>query len=66
MIQFNGLISVDGSWSEWGVWGTCNRYTGKKERKRTCTNPKPFKGGKPCPGSDKEEDMCQGKIIYQF
>merc|ERR1719312_1353044 len=49
--------AVDGEWSQWGSFGVCDA-NGKKQRKRSCTNPAPINGGKPCSGSSKDEVSC--------
>ena len=51
---------MNGGWSQWGSFGSCNT-NGKKKRARTCTNPTPLNGGKECPGSDNDEKACPGK-----
>lgn len=42
----------NGGWSLWGSWGTCSATCGNgwQQRTRTCTNPRPRKGGKFCDG----------------
>ena len=67
---------VDGNWSDWKDWSDCPVTCGggAQERSRTCTNPPPQFGGKPCPGESEEtrscnEDPCPSKtfrltIIY--
>ena len=53
---------LDGAWSDWDKWSDCNFQTGKKERQRTCSNPVPINGGKPCAGNDKEQESCPGSF----
>lgn len=48
---------VDGGWSAWGPWSIC--IEGWQKRTRTCTNPPPSNGGKPCPGSNQEVQQCE-------
>ena len=45
---------VDGGWTTWGSFGACLTTcgSGTKVRSRTCTNPTPAAGGKPCYGQD--------------
>ena len=49
---------VNGGWSEWGSWISCNAKTGKKKRIRRCNNPPPRNGGAACSGSSSEETTC--------
>ena len=56
---------VDGSWTRWGAYGSCDVTCGygTKYRSRTCTNPSPANGGKECLGSSKEQIRCNtGKL----
>lgn len=41
---------VHGGWSCWGVWDDCSKTCGggKQTRHRTCNNPLPASGGRPC------------------
>ena len=39
---------IDGGWS---AWGTCSKECGGGTQTRTCTNPAPAHGGKPCSGA---------------
>lgn len=47
---------VDGNWSDWTNWSTCNN--GKKQRNRTCDNPEPANGGLECIGDSYEIQDC--------
>ncbi|XP_023810079.1 hemicentin-1 isoform X2 [Oryzias latipes] len=51
---------VDGNWSEWSVWEECSQTCGQgnRTRFRTCSNPLPQYGGKPCEGKAVEVIMC--------
>ncbi|KAJ0057639.1 hypothetical protein NL108_011581, partial [Boleophthalmus pectinirostris] len=49
--------AVDGSWSCWGSWSSCGASMSRK-RSRTCDNPAPLKGGKPCPGPSRQDEPC--------
>ncbi|KAJ7389350.1 Hemicentin-1 [Desmophyllum pertusum] len=53
---------VDGGWSDWSVWTSCEYCGSIQERSRTCTSPEPGFGGKPCAGEELEthdcEDLC--------
>lgn len=52
---------VDGGWSLFGEWGSCSLTCGSgvQDRQRTCTNPSPAFGGRPCDGSSMETRFCQ-------
>ncbi|XP_061186916.1 coadhesin-like [Saccostrea echinata] len=54
---------IDGGWSEFGAWDewgvctvTCDGGSQSRDRRRTCTQPEPQYGGKPCDGSETETD----------
>ena len=53
-------VPVDGRFSDWGPFGVCSVTCGKGEmtRTRTCTNPAPLYGGKPCEGPESETAEC--------
>lgn len=48
---------IDGGWSAWGAWGPC--LGGFQKRYRTCTNPAPANGGKPCAGEAVQVQACE-------
>nr|XP_006813461.1 PREDICTED: hemicentin-1-like [Saccoglossus kowalevskii] len=52
---------VHGQWSSWSPWtrcsATCDR--GKRNRRRTCTDPAPAHGGDDCIGEGKEVKTCR-------
>lgn len=50
---------VDGGWTEWSGWSTCD-IDCLKSRVRECKNPAPFEGGSECPGNSTETDSCCG------
>ena len=54
------FISVDGGWSEWREWSSCdvNCGTGKRSQLRDCTNPFPLNDGEYCKGSDEKIEPC--------
>uniref|UniRef100_A0A8C6U7J1 Sushi domain-containing protein n=1 Tax=Neogobius melanostomus TaxID=47308 RepID=A0A8C6U7J1_9GOBI len=49
--------AVDGSWSCWGSWSNC-RASMSRRRFRTCNNPAPLRGGRPCPGPTQQDEPC--------
>ncbi|XP_037907235.1 hemicentin-1-like isoform X2 [Hermetia illucens] len=51
---------VDGGWSAWSEWGSCSVSCGNgwKVRQRSCTNPSPRDGGRPCFGRKMETEVC--------
>lgn len=53
--------AIDGEWSAWTSWSECEGTYGKngtKERRRSCTNPAPAKGGMDCTGDSIETSTC--------
>lgn len=50
----------DGSWGSWSKFGSCSRTCGGgvKSRSRQCNNPVPAYGGRECPGSAFDYQMC--------
>ncbi|XP_062336365.1 SCO-spondin [Osmerus eperlanus] len=53
---------VDGGESPWGPWGPCSLSCGGlglKSRARSCSQPPPAHGGRPCPGPLQETAYCQ-------
>ncbi|XP_040923221.1 A disintegrin and metalloproteinase with thrombospondin motifs 3 [Toxotes jaculatrix] len=50
----------DGSWGSWSKFGTCSRTCGGgvRSRSRQCNNPPPAYGGRDCPGSAFDYQMC--------
>ncbi|KAL9981056.1 hypothetical protein ACROYT_G009713 [Oculina patagonica] len=52
---------VDGGYSPWSAFGPCSKTCGSggfQRRMRTCTNPAPMNGGKPCFGRPVETRAC--------
>ena len=51
------LYSVNGSWSNWTVWGECSKScdSGLQKRYRECNNPSPVGGGLDCLVESTEE-----------
>ncbi|XP_068610902.1 A disintegrin and metalloproteinase with thrombospondin motifs 14 [Brachionichthys hirsutus] len=50
----------DGSWSSWSKFSSCSRTCGGgvRSRSRQCSNPPPAYGGRDCPGSAFDYQMC--------
>ncbi|XP_031416665.1 A disintegrin and metalloproteinase with thrombospondin motifs 3 isoform X2 [Clupea harengus] len=50
----------DGGWSSWNKFGSCSRTCGGgvRSRNRQCNNPPPAYGGRDCPGSSFDYQMC--------
>uniref|UniRef100_A0A8C6MDX7 ADAM metallopeptidase with thrombospondin type 1 motif 14 n=1 Tax=Nothobranchius furzeri TaxID=105023 RepID=A0A8C6MDX7_NOTFU len=50
----------DGSWGSWSKFGSCSRTCGGgvRSRSRQCNNPPPAYGGRDCPGSAFNYQMC--------
>ncbi|XP_051523830.1 A disintegrin and metalloproteinase with thrombospondin motifs 14-like isoform X2 [Myxocyprinus asiaticus] len=50
----------DGGWSSWGKFGSCSRSCGGgvRSRSRQCNNPVPAYGGRDCPGSVFDYQIC--------
>uniref|UniRef100_A0A8D2N3L5 ADAM metallopeptidase with thrombospondin type 1 motif 14 n=1 Tax=Zonotrichia albicollis TaxID=44394 RepID=A0A8D2N3L5_ZONAL len=55
--------SQDGSWSSWSKFGSCSRTCGGgvRSRSRSCDNPPPAYGGRPCPGATYEYQVCNAE-----
>ncbi|XP_053505413.1 complement component C6 [Ictalurus furcatus] len=54
--------AVDGYWSCWSSWSACDSNL-RKQRTRSCNNPAPQKGGKPCQGPDHQVEECTISIF---
>lgn len=50
----------DGNWGSWSKFGSCSRTCGGgvRARNRQCNNPPPAYGGRDCPGSAFDYQMC--------
>ena len=64
---------INGHWAEWSSWSNCSATCdgGKRTRSRTCTDPAPLNGGRPCDGSADEdetcnEQACESKLMYSL
>ncbi len=53
---------VDGGWSDWSPYSLCSVScgSGKNERTRTCSNPRPGHGGAQCVGRAEQTQECYG------
>ncbi|VDP01460.1 unnamed protein product [Soboliphyme baturini] len=51
------LCPVDGSWSTWNDWTTCN-IDCYQTRHRRCDSPTPLNGGRICHGFDRQQRNC--------
>ena len=53
--------TVDGSWSDWGLWTDCSVTCGEGQtsRSRQCSQPSPAEDGLDCPGEVIEVKGCQ-------
>ena len=58
--EYVTLASIDGGWSEWSKFPPCDVCTSDTvtTRSRTCNNPEPHFGGKPCEGSSRQNMPC--------
>ena len=56
-------FAVDGGWSNWENYGPCSKTcgSGSRTRTRTCNDPAPAEGGKPCVGLGSETQTCNVK-----
>ncbi|XP_071991486.1 complement component C9-like [Engystomops pustulosus] len=55
-------VPVDGRWSCWKTSSSC--INGEETRTRTCNNPEPQEGGKPCAGKTTKKVPCQEKARH--
>ena len=71
--QIMFCTTVDGGWSEWSQWSTCEKPCGGSvvNRTRLCNNPTPSNGGALCNGVNSETKLeclsqCAGKYHSIF
>ena len=59
---FGDDFAVNGGWSSWSSWSECTTTSqcgrGTQKRTRTCANPTPLNGGRPCAGSSVQKGDC--------
>lgn len=67
----SSLLTVDGGWDTFeaaGDWGACSTTCGDglqtRTLSRTCTNPQPKYGGKPCSGSSTKTETTTCLLKY--
>ena len=60
IIPFPSQIKVNGSWSKWADWTSCDATCGggNRKRARSCTNPPAAHGGLDCEGPSEETGDC--------
>ncbi|XP_023814399.1 hemicentin-1 [Oryzias latipes] len=53
-------VQVNGGYSLWGEWSPCSSSCGEglQERVRSCSNPEPANGGRPCSGPSVDTKKC--------
>ncbi|XP_076228711.1 netrin receptor UNC5C isoform X3 [Nomia melanderi] len=57
--EFTNTLVVDGGWSKWSAWSVCGTDC-THTRRRSCDDPLPSHGGRPCQGRDISVANCTG------
>jgi len=62
-LNFSLNFIVDGRFTAWSNWGTCDKAcgVGNQTRTRSCTDPAPANNGADCVGLEEDIQLC--KII---
>jgi hypothetical protein len=57
-------LIVDGKWSNWGDWTSCQGDcgTGRRTREHRCNNPPSSNGGQDCEGLEVVEEACETNV----
>ncbi|XP_069483298.1 complement component C6-like [Ambystoma mexicanum] len=58
-------VAVDGYWSCWSEWSSCDASF-KRKRTRSCNNPSPLNGGKECEGEQEQVEDCHFSIFMNM
>ncbi len=60
LVRCDTHFRVDGDWSAWASWSTCQNGNSNSNstRSRACNNPLPAMGGANCTGLSMEEQLC--------
>lgn len=58
-----GREAINGGWSSWTSWNTCDKTCGDgiQHRIRRCDRPRPQNGGLPCYGNELDQRKCNVK-----
>ena len=55
------ILVVHGGWTGWSSWSTCSLDCTQNKR-RSCSEPRPARGGKDCKGTDVLTQNCTGGL----
>ena len=73
LLQFLAPSPIDGGWTDWSDWTPCPPCAQSvTSRSRTCTDPAPAFGGRPCDGFSSmdqhcpTDNNCVGKFCSMF